>query len=314
MNKKDNPDICSTKKCKQVSLHHYTDQGCKKGSCLVHTPLHERNIFKASRYEYTILNSIINKLPDKYTSEIKHNQQVTKEIKSRPDLVLVSKVTNDVVVIEVDEHYHEEQPKEDKKREKDLIKYLSNDKTRKVHIIRIIPMEKAKNKELRMVKKDNLGIVIKNNNYDDVMDVVNSKIKKRLVGIVSPLSPKSNSRKITPANYKSLKSPKRTLMAVFADDEEEIVHSFSKFTDALTDPENWKYTYPKELYRKKSSSSSKKSSTSPTSLRESPDKYIFRQLSPNFVDSKLSLNIALSPSLKRNFSLSKRFGKMRITK
>lgn len=118
-------------------------------------------------------------------------------------------------------------------------------------------MEKDKTKELRMVEKDSLGLVIKNSNYDDVIDVLNSKIKKRLVGIVSPLPDGSNSRKITPANYKKLKSPeKRTLITVFADDEKEIVHSINKFTDALTDPENWKYTYPKEEYRKKSSSSS----------------------------------------------------------
>jgi hypothetical protein len=310
--KKDKSEICSTRKCKQVALHHYTDEGCKKGSCLVHVPLHQRDIFKAKRYEYTILNSIINKLPDKYTSEIKHNQQVTKEIKSRPDLVLRSKVTNDVVVIEVDEDYHKKQPREDEKREKDLIDHLSDNGSKKVHIIRIIPMEE--DEDVRMVKKDSLGIVIKNNNYDDVMDVVNSKIKKRLVGIVSPLSPDSNSRKITPANYKSLKSPeKRTLVAVFADYEEEIVTSFSKFTDALTDPENWKYTYDREIFRKNSNSSSKKSSRSPTSLRESPDKYISRQISPNFTDSKFSLDI-FTPALKRVVSLSKRFDKMRITK
>lgn len=307
MTSKKDKNICSTKKCNLVALHNYIEEGCKKGSCLAHIPLHERNIFKAKRYEYAILNSIMNNLPDKYTAEIKHNQNVSKEIKSRPDLLLISKVTNDTVVIEVDEDYHfkKDQEEIDKIREKDLIRNLSEDGSRKVHIIRIVPMEKAKNKNSRMVEKDSLGIVIKNSNYDDIMDVVNSKIKKRLVGIVSPLSPKSHSRKITPINYKSLKSPgKRTLVSIYEKDEKAIVTSLNKFTDAMTDPQNWKYTYPKEKFKRSSISPIKKSSSSPTSLRESPINYISRQLSPEFLNSDLSLVYHLSDTF-RNMKLPK---------
>lgn len=230
---------------KRAAIHPFVEEGIKKGSCLVHILPHERDIFKAARYEHAILNSVISSLKDDQVEEIIHDKVIDtlededlnsfpsmSEIqrgsvkidkkKTRPDLLIVGK-NGSIVVVEVDENYHKNQEELDRKREKRVIWQLSDKYSRKydeIHMVRIQPMENKKLSGM-MTKPDK--IVIKNNNFDDVMKVVNSKISKRLSGVSSPLTPlednrKSYSRKINPDNYLKYKSPeKRTFNTLLSE-------------------------------------------------------------------------------------------------
>jgi hypothetical protein len=121
--------------------------------------------------------------------------------------LIVGKSGN-VVLVEVDEKYHGKQINEDNDREKIAKKLLTATykiPEDKVHVVRISPMEN--NPKHAMLKKETGKIIIKNSNYDDVMDVANVKISKRLLGNSSPLTPGSNSRKINPKTYQNYKIP-----------------------------------------------------------------------------------------------------------
>lgn len=230
--------ICYNKDCKKVSIHAHVEDGCQKGACLAHIPMNERDIFKTSRYEHAILNTIISNLSDDNVREIIHDQTVKsptwaknikkiskamtipvddKTLKIRPDLLIASNSkTNDIVIVEVDEHFHKKNIDKDNLREKLLIQKVSDSyrvPEARVHIVRIIPGE---NKSIGIVGKNAKKLVIKNSNYDDMINVAISKVSKRLIGVSSPLNGKELSRKIDPLNYHSLRSPeKRTMQTLY---------------------------------------------------------------------------------------------------
>lgn len=230
--------ICHNKDCKKVSIHTHVEDGCQKGACLAHIPMNERDIFKAKRYEHAILNTIISNLDDDNVREIIHDQTVkspvwAKDIKKiskatavpvednslkiRPDLLIVSNSkTNDIVIVEVDEHFHCNNKEKDEKREELLIQRVSQSyrvPKERVHIVRIIPNE---NKINGILRKNTKKLLIKNSNYDDMINVAISKVSKRLIGVSSPMIGDELSRKIDSISYHALKSPeKRTLQSLY---------------------------------------------------------------------------------------------------
>lgn len=231
---------------KRAAIHPFMEEGVKKGSCLVHILPHERDIFKASKYEHAILNSILGSLKDDQVEEVIHDKIIDSEYnlkqafdkdifisknsikpeinKTRPDLLIVGK-NGSMVVVEIDEKQHfknDEEKEKDRDREKRVLWQLSSKygkSTDEVHILRVKPMEN--DKFIGMVSKPE-KIVIKNNNYEDIMTVVNSKVSKRLLGMSSPLTPdgdkRSYSRKIDPKNYSKYKSPEKRTFNTLLDD------------------------------------------------------------------------------------------------
>jgi hypothetical protein len=304
-------DVCAEDGCKKISQHYSTVNGCKTGHCLGHIEHYERNIFKAKRYEHKILNSVARDLDSKVTDRAQFDQKATKELKCRPDLLLHSKNKKDVVIVEVDEYFHRKYAHQDRERESRLRASLSFDKdgnkTRNVHIIRIVPMETIK--KHRMVRKNSDGYVLEDNEYSDILKLANHKIHKRLIGKAST----DDTIKITPLDYKKLKTPS---MILLGETEKESIKNIKVFTDILSDPENWKYTYPKELWIRRSSDSPIRQVASPTSLNESPISYITRQMSPTSIPLVLgtreSLIRAITPKVKRSLSVSEMMKNLKL--